>query len=52
MVACNFDLLFTFIMVGWQGVAHDTRIFLDAILKPSTNFSKPPPGIVFFFQSY
>jgi hypothetical protein len=49
MAACNFNLLFTFIMVGWEGAAHDTRIFLDAIRKPSANFPKPPPGIVFFF---
>jgi hypothetical protein len=49
MVACNFDLLFTFIMVGWEGAAYDTRIFLDAIHKPSANFPKPPLGIVFFF---
>jgi hypothetical protein len=49
MAVCNFDLLFTFIMVGWEGVVHDTRIFLDVIRKPSANFPKPPPGIVFFF---
>ena len=49
MAACNFDLLFTFIMVGWESKAHDTSIFLDAIRKPSANFSKPPPGIVYIY---
>jgi hypothetical protein len=48
MAACDFDLLFTFIMAGWEGAAHDTRIFLDAIRRPSANFSKPPSGIIFF----
>jgi hypothetical protein len=48
MAACDFDLLFTFIMAGWEGSAHDTRIFLDVIRRPSANFSKPPLGIVFF----
>jgi len=24
MAACDFDLLFTFIMAGWEGAAHDT----------------------------
>jgi hypothetical protein len=48
MAACNFDLLFTFILAGWEGAAHDTRIFLDAIRKPSANFSKPPLGTIFF----
>ena len=45
MAACDFDLLFTFVMVGWEGVVHDTRIFLDAIRMDSVNFPKPPPGI-------
>jgi hypothetical protein len=45
IAACDFDLLFTFVMVGWEGAAHDTRIFLDAIRTDSVNFPKPPPGI-------
>ena len=45
MAACDFDLLFTFVMAGWEGAAHDTRIFLDAICQQSVNFPKPPPGI-------
>ena len=45
MAACNFDLLFTFVMAGWEGAAHDTRIFLDAIRQQSVNFPKPPPSI-------
>jgi hypothetical protein len=44
MAACDFDLLFTFVMVGWEGAAHDTRIFLDSIRKHFVNFPKPPPG--------
>ncbi|KAK9983014.1 hypothetical protein SO802_032539 [Lithocarpus litseifolius] len=44
MAACDFDLLFTFVMAGWEGAAHDTRIFLDAIRRQSVNFPKPPPG--------
>jgi hypothetical protein len=45
MAACDFDLLFTFVMVGWKSAAHDTRIFLDGIRTNSVNFPKPPPGI-------
>jgi hypothetical protein len=37
-------------MAGWEGAAHDTRIFLDAIRSPSANFPKPPIGIPFFFS--
>ena len=45
MVECDFDLLFTFVMVGWEGAVHDTRIFLDVICTNSVNFSKPLSGI-------
>jgi hypothetical protein len=50
MAACDFDLLFTFIMAGWECAAHDTHIFLDTIRGPSANFPKPPPSIVLFFS--
>jgi hypothetical protein len=45
MVACDFDLLFTFAMDGWEGAAYDTCIFLDAIHIDSVNFPKLPLGI-------
>ena len=45
MVACDFDMLFTFVLPGWKGAAHDTSIFLDIIHKQSNNFPHPPPGL-------
>nr|GEY12233.1 hypothetical protein [Tanacetum cinerariifolium] len=42
MAVCDFDLCFTFISVGWEGSAHDTRVFLHALNNPSMNFPKPP----------
>ncbi|CAL5343796.1 unnamed protein product [Camellia sinensis] len=48
MAACDFDMCFTFCLLGWEGSAHDTRIFLDAIRNPSFNFSKPQ-GDEFYF---
>ena len=45
MTACDFDLLFTFVMARWEGTAHDTRIFLDVIRTDFVSFPKPPPGI-------
>ncbi|KAK9135797.1 hypothetical protein Syun_015127 [Stephania yunnanensis] len=44
MAACDFDMCFTFISAGWEGSAHDSRIFLHAINTPSLNFPKPPEG--------
>ena len=44
MATCDFDMCFTFISVGWEGSAHDTRVFLHALNTPSMNFPKPPRG--------
>ncbi|GKE18512.1 putative nuclease HARBI1 [Tanacetum coccineum] len=44
MATCDFDMCFTFVSVGWEGSAHDTRVFLHAINTPSMNFPKPPEG--------
>ncbi|GJZ52006.1 putative nuclease HARBI1 [Tanacetum coccineum] len=44
MANCDFDMCFTFISVGWEGSAHDTRVFLHALNTSSLNFPKPPRG--------
>ncbi|KAG5223809.1 protein ALP [Salix suchowensis] len=42
MATCSFDMQFTFVWAGWEGSAHDTRIFLKAIDNRSIKFPKPP----------
>ncbi|CAN6695255.1 unnamed protein product [Malus baccata var. baccata] len=44
MAACNFDMQFTFACAGWEGIAHDTRVFLCVLRNPNLNFPKPPNG--------
>ncbi|GJR75448.1 putative nuclease HARBI1 [Tanacetum coccineum] len=44
MATCDFNMCFTFISVGWEGSAHDTRVFLHAINTQAMNFPKPPKG--------
>lgn len=34
LAACSFDMLFTFVIAGWERTAHDPRILLDTIYKP------------------
>ncbi|XP_050245904.1 protein ALP1-like [Quercus robur] len=51
MAACDFDMLFTFVLPGWEGAAHDTSIFLDTIRKQSNNFPHPPPGKYYVVDS-
>ncbi|KAF7129896.1 hypothetical protein RHSIM_Rhsim10G0146800 [Rhododendron simsii] len=41
MAACDFDMCFTFVLAGWEGSAHDTRIFYDCIRNPALNFPTP-----------
>ena len=42
MAACNFDIRFTYVLAGWEGLAADARILQDAISRP--NGFKGPSG--------
>ncbi|KAK3211170.1 hypothetical protein Dsin_015876 [Dipteronia sinensis] len=42
MAVCGFDMLFTFVWPKWEGSAHDTRIFLEALRNTELKFPKPP----------
>ncbi|KAL4374529.1 hypothetical protein AHAS_Ahas05G0190900 [Arachis hypogaea] len=44
MVVCDWDMCFIFALSGWEGIAHDARVFDNAITAPTMNFSHPPPG--------
>ena len=41
MVACSFNMQFTFVWAGWEGSAHDARIFHEAINNNNIKFPKP-----------
>jgi hypothetical protein len=47
MAAYSFDMQFMFVWAGWEGSAHDTRIFLEAIDNSNIKFPKPPEGCDF-----
>jgi hypothetical protein len=44
LAVCNFDMQFTFACAGWEGTAHDTRIFLSSLRNDALKFPKPPEG--------
>lgn len=44
MAVCDFDMRFTFVVAGWPGSAHDTRIFNNTLDKYSNRFPHPPEG--------
>jgi hypothetical protein len=44
LAICDFDMRFTFVVAGWPGAAHDTRI-LNHALANFPLFSVPPKGM-------
>ena len=36
LAACSFDLLFTFVLIGWEGSAAECTILADAYMKGLT----------------
>ncbi|KAK2638219.1 hypothetical protein Ddye_026014 [Dipteronia dyeriana] len=46
MAACDFKMQFILAVAGWEGTAHDSRIFQKTIRDPALNFPKPLKGVV------
>ncbi|KAI5324197.1 hypothetical protein L3X38_033270 [Prunus dulcis] len=45
MCACSFDMMFTFVYMGWEGTANDSRVFIDAVMRPENVFPFPDEGL-------
>jgi hypothetical protein len=44
LALCDFDMRFTFVVAGWPGSVHDTRVFNEALVKYADKFPFPPEG--------
>ena len=44
MCVCDFNMLFTFVYSGWEGSAHDSKIFFDALTNQEADFPWPSEG--------
>ena len=44
LAICDFNMIFTFVWAGWEGVAHDSRVLSETKCNPENNFPIPPPG--------
>ena len=44
MAVCDWNMCFTFVLLGWEGTAHDARVFDQALINPNMNFPHPPTG--------
>ncbi|XP_061961541.1 protein ALP1-like [Populus nigra] len=51
MAACSFNMQFTFVWAGWEGSAHNTRIFYEAIGNTNIQFPRPPEGKYYLVDS-
>ncbi|KAL5557660.1 hypothetical protein UlMin_033871 [Ulmus minor] len=51
MAVCSFDMHFTYIVIGWEGTAHDSRILRDTIADPDSGFPRPPPGYYYLVDA-
>ena len=49
MAVCDFDMIFRFVVVGWEGTTHDSRVLTKTICNPQHNFQIPPSGKYFIF---
>ena len=49
---CDFDMIFTFVWAGWEGIAHDSRVLKEVAFNPTSGFPFPPPGLSFFYKFY
>ncbi|KAK1423491.1 hypothetical protein QVD17_18794 [Tagetes erecta] len=42
LAICDFNMVFTFIVAGWEGTAHDARILNESLVDPDFEFPFPP----------
>jgi len=50
-VVCDWNMCFTFVLTGLEGIAHDARVFEHALTNANLNFPHPPPGINFILYN-
>ncbi|KAG7537370.1 Harbinger transposase-derived nuclease domain, partial [Arabidopsis suecica] len=41
LAACNFDLEFIYVLSGWEGTAHDSKVFSDALTRSKSKLPVP-----------
>ncbi|KAM3361037.1 hypothetical protein P3S68_015891 [Capsicum galapagoense] len=42
LTICNFNIIFTYVYVGWEGIAHDARVLTEVVSNSDNGFSFPP----------
>ncbi|XP_071701610.1 uncharacterized protein [Rutidosis leptorrhynchoides] len=44
LAICDFNMMFTFVWAGWEGIAHDSRILNEVVYNPTSGFPIPAPN--------
>ena len=44
MVVCSFNMLFTYVVTGWEGSVHDSKVLETLLDDPTLDFPHQPPG--------
>ncbi|KAL5578364.1 hypothetical protein UlMin_020063 [Ulmus minor] len=42
LAICSFDMLFTYVVTGWEGAVHDSRMLTTQLKDPTSGFPHPP----------
>ncbi|KAK1427220.1 hypothetical protein QVD17_15903 [Tagetes erecta] len=42
LAICDFNMVFTFLVAGWEGIAHDSRILSESLTNANAPFPLPP----------
>ncbi|KAL9691040.1 hypothetical protein QQ045_011457 [Rhodiola kirilowii] len=43
LACCSFDMLFTYVHLGWEGSVHDQTVWKDSITQSKYFLPHPPP---------
>lgn len=53
LAVCNFDLEFIYVLSGWEGSAHDSKVLNDALTRRTNNFQVPEgKNLQFIYKLY
>ncbi|CAH9104905.1 unnamed protein product, partial [Cuscuta epithymum] len=48
---CDFNMIFTFVWAGWEGIAHDSRVLTQVVFNPNSGFPLPPQDKYYIYDA-
>ena len=47
LAICDFNMIFTYVVVGWEGTAHGARILNETLIDPEADFPMRPSVTIY-----